>query len=66
MRYKNQLCFCVPSHARVLWKINLCAPEQNVTHRDGLGTKRDNSFITLPGKGGHSRLVPSKLQTGPG
>ena len=30
-----------------------------------MDTVENNSFITLPGKGGHSRLIPPKLSVPP-
>ena len=46
---------------RVYLKPGLCTPAPIKSWRQSLGLSRENSFIALPGKGGHSRPMPSKL-----
>ena len=47
-------------------KFSLCTLVLNWILETGLGEVRKNSFIALPGKQGHSRLVPSKTVSQPG
>ena len=45
----------------MLPKFGLCSPVTNRNAATVLGEVEKNSFIALPGKGGHGRLTPSKL-----
>ena len=40
------------------WKRGLCTPTPIKSQRQRILGKRKNSFLALPGKGGHSRLMP--------
>ena len=42
-------------------KLGFCAPVPNQIRDRVLSEVEKNSFIALPGKGGHSGLVPSKI-----
>ena len=42
-------------------KLGFCAPVPNQIKDRVLSEVEKNSFIALPGKGGHSGLVPSKI-----
>ena len=45
----------------LMLKFGLCALAWNWIWRQSLGEVEKNTLIALPGKGGHSRLMPSKL-----
>ena len=47
----------------VLLKSDFCALELKYNLKTEFGDKSTNGFITLPGKGGCCRLMPSTLQT---
>ena len=49
----------VQYRAKLGLKLSLCPQVSNRNAETGLGAKKkENSFIALPGKSGHSRLMP--------
>ena len=53
---------CSPRSGDCYRNLGLCTPVLNQNHGDRvLGEEEKSSFIALPGKGGHNRLMPSRL-----